>query len=156
MRLPRLIAVASLLALGTGCGARRPVEDVTPFAEFGRYAFVATMPGGQRLTGTLDVAPDTLVARAASTECKVAATQPSGDYLAYECLVPGTTGVNLLIDRRNPSRKSTWNTLTQVSRRRDVCNEYRTWENGTRTCIRSTPEEYFERVRVQGALVVSR
>jgi len=152
----RVVAAASFLALGAACGARRPMEDVTPFAEFGRYAFVAAMPGGHRVTGTLDVAPDTLVARASSTDCRVAATQPSGDYLAYECMVPGTAGVNLHIDRRSPSRKSTWNAVTQVSKKRDVCLDYRTWENGTRTCIRSEPQEYFERVRVQGPLVVTR
>lgn len=156
MQVARLVVVASCLALGTGCGARRSLDDVTPFAEFGRYAFVATMPGGQRLTGTLDVAPDTLVARGAANECKVATTQPSGDYLAYDCVLAGTSGVSLLIDRRSPARKSTWNATTQVSKKRDVCTDYRTWENGSRSCIRSEPQEYFERVRVQGSLTVTR
>lgn len=156
MPFPRTVAVVVLLALATACGARRQANDVPSIAEFGRYAFVATIPGGQRLTGTLDVAPDTVVARVASSECRVAPTQPSSDFLAYDCVVSGTTGVNLLIDRRSPARKSTWATITQVSKKRDVCSEYRTWENGTRSCIRSTPQEYFERVRVQGPLVVSR
>lgn len=152
----RVVAVVSFLALGIACGARRPADDVSSIAAFGRYAFVATIPGGQRLTGTLDVAPDTLIARAASFECRVAPAQPSADFLAYDCVVPGTTGLSLLIDRRNPARKSTWAAITQVSKKRDVCTDYRTWENGTRTCIRSTPQEYFERVRLQGPLVVTR
>jgi hypothetical protein len=145
-----------VLVVGTACGVRRPVEDVPSVAEFGRYSFVATMPGGQRLTGTLDVAPETLVVRAAITECRVAVTQQNTEYLTYDCAVPGTSGVKLLIDRRDPARKSTWTALTQVSKKRDVCTDYRTWENGARTCIRSSPEEYFERIRVQGPLVVSR
>ena len=49
----RTVAVVALLALGTACGARRQVDDVPSIAEFGRHAFVATIPGGQRLTGTL-------------------------------------------------------------------------------------------------------
>ena len=151
----RTVAVVALLALGTACGARRQVDDVPSIVDFGRYAFVATIPGGQRLTGTLDVAPDTVIARAASSECRVATAHPSGDFLAYDCVVPGTNGVNLFIDRRSPARKSTWAIITQVSKKRDVCTDYRTWENGTRTCIRSTPQEYFERVRVQGPLVVT-
>ena len=156
MSFPRTVGDVVLLALCTACGARRQVDDVPSIAEFGRYAFVATIPGGQRLTGTLDVAPDTLIARAASSECRVAPEQPSGDFLSYDCVVPGTNGVSLFIDRRSPARKSTWAIITQVSKKRDVCTEYRTWENGTRTCIRSAPQEYFERVRVQGPLVVTR
>jgi hypothetical protein len=152
----RLAAVVSVLLFGIACGARRPVDDVVPFAELGRYAFMAPIPGGQRLAGTLDVAPDTLIARANSVDCRVASTQPSGDYLAYECTVPGTTGVDLFIDRRNPTRTSRWATTTRVVKKRDVCIDYRTWENGTRTCIRSEPQEYFERVRVEGSLVVTR
>ena len=33
---------------------------------------------------------------------------------------------------------------------------YRTWENGTRTCITSMPEEYIEQVLVSDKLVVTR
>ena len=82
-------------------------------------------------------------------------SQPGREVLVYECQLPGTTGINLQIDRRNPSRKSRWSLLTQVTKKRDICTEYRTWENGTRTCARSMPEEYLEKVRVEGSLVVT-
>jgi hypothetical protein len=37
-----------------------------------------------------------------------------------------------------------------------VCTEYRTWENGTRTCVTSMPDEYIEHVLVSNKLVVTR
>ena len=158
---PRLVALLTVIAhLSAACGGARAPEpdlaDMPLIAEMGRFGFVATVAGGQRLTGTLDVAPDTLVARAAELECRVAPQQPNGEVLTYDCVVPGTSGVSLLIDRRNPTRKSTWSMVSQVTKKRDICVAWRTWENGSRTCTRSEPEEYFERVRVNGPLVVTR
>lgn len=148
------------LALGAlACGASRsapPGPGAVELDAMGRYGFVADVPGGQRLTGTLDVMPDTLVARVTNVECKVNAQQTNRDFLAYDCAVPGTPSVNLLIDRRNPIKKSTWAVVAQVSKKRDVCVAWRTWENGSRSCTLRQPEEYIERVRVQGALVVTR
>ena len=148
------------LALGAlACGASRsapPGPGAVELDAMGRYGFVADVPGGQRLTGTLDVMPDTLVARVTNVECKVSAQQTNRDFLAYDCAIPGTPGVNLLIDRRNPIKKSTWAVVAQVSKKRDVCVAWRTWENGSRSCTLRQPEEYIERVRVQGALVVTR
>jgi hypothetical protein len=148
------------LVLGAlACGASRPAPpgpEAVALDAMGRYGFVADVPGGQRLTGTLDVMTDTLLARVTNLECKVSPQQTNRDFLAYDCAVPGTPSVNLLIDRRNPTKKSTWAVVTQVSKKRDVCVAWRTWENGSRSCTLSQPEEYFERVRVQGALVVTR
>lgn len=151
----RFMVFASLLPLTIACGTRRPPDYEVQSISFGRFAFVADLPGGQRLTGTIDVAPDTVVARTAAGECRVSPSQPGREVLVYECQLPGTTGINLQIDRRNPSRKSRWSLLTQVTKKRDICTEYRTWENGTRTCARSMPEEYLEKVRVEGSLVVT-
>lgn len=152
-------ALACIVLGALACAARRPAPpspESVALDAMGRYGFVADVPGGQRLTGTLDVTPDTLLARVTNVECKVSPQQQNGDLLAYDCAVPGTPSVNLLIDRRNPTKKSTWAVVTQVAKKRDVCVAWRTWENGSRTCTRSEPEEYFERVRVQGALVVTR
>lgn len=152
-------AQTCLISGALACGASRPAPpsaEAVALDVVGRYGFVADMPGGQRLTGTLDVMPDTLLARVTNVECKVSPQQQDGELLAYDCAVPGTPSVNLFIDRRHPTRKSTWAVVTQVAKKRDVCVAWRTWENGSRTCTRSDPEEYYERVRVQGALVVTR
>jgi hypothetical protein len=156
MFLARNVAIASLISLSAGCSARRVVDDSLQPTDFGRFTFVAVLAGGQRLTGTIDVAPDTIIARTATVMCHVSPSQASAALLAYECEVPGVSGLSLLIDRRNPVRKSTWTAMTQVTKTRNICTEYRTWENGTRTCERSMPQEYFERVRTQGPIVVTR
>ena len=155
-RFARTCLVVGALACGASRQSASPSPEAVGLNAMGRYGFVADLPGGQRLTGTLDVMPDTLLARVTNVECKVSPQQPNGDFLTYDCAVPGTPSVNLMIDRRNPTKKSTWAAVTQVAKKRDVCVAWRTWENGSRTCTRSEPDEYFERVRVQGALVVTR
>jgi hypothetical protein len=152
----KAIVVIICLAVA-GCAQKGATADVTPAPDAaGRYAFTAEIATGQRLAGTIDVAPDTVIVRPAGVECKVASRQQSTDQLAYDCVVPGTNGVSLVIDRRSPLRRSTWVQSTQVAKKRDVCTQFRTWENGTRTCEVSTPEEYFEVVKKQGPLVIQR
>ena len=135
----------------------RAATGIAPGSDpYGRYPFTAEVATGQRLTGTIDIGPDTVVARPTGVECRVSPGQPSSDQLAYDCVLPGTNGVSLVIDRRSPLRRSQWVQSTQVTKKRDVCTQWRTWENGTRTCERSTPEEYFELVKRQGPIVVQR
>jgi hypothetical protein len=135
--------------------ATRAATGISPGADpYGRYPFTAEIASGQRLTGTIDIGPDTLIARPAGLECRVSPGQPGSGQLAYDCDLPGTSGVSLVIDRRSPLRRSQWVQSTQVSKKREICTQWRTWENGARTCEMSTPEEYFELVKKQGPLVV--
>lgn len=57
---------------------------------------------------------------------------------------------------RHPVRRSTWSVTMPVRKQRDVCVEFRTWENGTQTCTRNVPAEYIEQVKMSGELVVTR
>ena len=151
---------ATLLAttlVATGCGARRQVDPVAlPVAEQGRFSFAIETRDGVRMKGLLDVSADTIVARSESAPCRHMAEQSTSAAITYECGVPGTQGLRLSLDRRNPVRRSSWSLMTPVRKKRDVCVAYRTWENGTQTCTRSVPEEYIEQVRVTGELVVTR
>jgi hypothetical protein len=126
-----------------------------PLEEVGRYSFLVETPEGTRVNGTLDIALDTIVARSEAAPCRVVSEQ-SRQRLAYECAAPGTAGIRLMIDRRHPVTNSSWAYFTPVRKRRDVCTSWRTWEDGTRTCERSMPEEYIEQVWRTGDLVVTR
>ncbi|HEX6943797.1 MAG TPA: hypothetical protein VF128_12780 [Gemmatimonadaceae bacterium] len=160
MVLRRYAAAAALLSTSVAtaaCNTQRQVDaSVLPAAELGRFSFAIETRDGIRMTGLLDVSADTVVARLESAPCRVMAERSSNAAISYECKVPGTSGVRLSLDRRYPLRRSTWSVLTPVRRRRDVCTEYRTWENGTRSCVTSMPEEYIEQVFVTGELVVIR
>jgi hypothetical protein len=151
---------AALLTTGvvaTSCGTQRHVDLVDPpVAELGRFAFAIETRDGVRMKGVLDVSVDTIVARSESAPCRLMAEHSTGTAITYECGVPGTPGLRLLLDRRHPVRRSSWSLMTPVRKKRDVCVAYRTWENGTQTCTRSVPEEYIEQVRVTGELVVTR
>ena len=152
-------AILCVCVAATACAgpATRAATGIAPGSDpYGRYPFSAEVATGQRLTGTIDIGPDTVIARPTGVECRVSPGQPSSDQLAYDCVLPGTNGVSLVIDRRSPLRRSQWVQSTQVSRKRDVCTQWRTWENGTRTCEKSTPEEYFELVKRRGPIVVQR
>jgi hypothetical protein len=144
-------------SVAAACSTQRGVEASNPpVAEVGRYSFTLETRDGVRMTGLLDVGADTIVARSESAPCRVMAERSTSAAIAYECQVAGTSGVRLSLDRRHPVRRSTWSVLTPVRKKRDVCLEYRTWENGTRTCVTSMPEEYTEQVLVSGELVVTR
>jgi len=154
-KLARFFILASTAACSGA--ATRAATGITPGSDpYGRYPFTAEIATGQHLTGTIDIGPDTVIARPNGVECRVAPGQPSSDQLAYDCVLSGTNGVSLVIDRRSPLRRSQWVQSTQVSKKRDICTQWRTWENGSRTCEMSKPEEYFELVKRQGPLVVQR
>ena len=139
------------------CSTKRQVETFgPPTTELGRFAFAIETRDGVRMTGLLDVGVDTIVARSEAAPCRVMTERATSTAISFECMVPGTSGVRLSVDRRRPVRRSTWSVLTPVRKKRDVCLEYRTWENGTRTCVTSMPEEYIEQVLVSGELVVTR
>ena len=141
----------------TACSAQRQVDTANaPITELGRYSFAIETRDGVRMTGLLDVGVDTIVARSEAAPCRVMADLSTTAAISYECKAPGTSGVRLLLDRRHPVRRSTWSVLTPVRKKREVCLEYRTWENGTRTCVTSMPEEYIEQVVVSDKLVVTR
>jgi hypothetical protein len=149
----------ALLAVGfvAGCASRQTPGDVEiPLEELGRFSFAIETRDGVRMSGLLDVSLDTIVARSELAPCRVTAEQSTSAAFTYECRVPGTPGVKLLLDRRHPVRRSTWSVLMPVRKKRDVCVAFRTWENGTQTCTRSVPEEYIEQVKVSGELVVTR
>jgi hypothetical protein len=97
---------------------------------------------------------DTVVPRPTDGECRVAPSVAAGrQHFVYECAVPGVSGIMLAFDRVNPLRRSTWGLSTTVRKTRAVCTGWRTWENGTRSCTRTEPEEYFDKVQLQGTLV---
>lgn len=147
-----------MLLVIAACGAPRRQEDLggIEIEELGRFNFLVETREGTRVTGLIDVALDTIVARSESAPCSRATAQPDRNQLIYECAAPGTTGIRLSLDRRHPVRNSKWAYFTTVTKTRDVCTAYRTWENGSRTCTRSTPEQYLEQVWRSGDLVVTR
>ena len=149
-----------VLALAlVACGTPRRQDDLVsipvPIEELGRFKFVIEARE-TRVTGWIDVALDTIVARGESAPCSRSADQPDRSRLVYECAAPGISGVRLSLDRRHPVRSSKWSYFTPVLKTRDVCTAFRTWENGTQTCTRSTPEQYVEQVLRSGELVVMR
>src|SRR5687768_1527651 len=148
------VLLTTVLAV-MACKARQDPVTESPLSDLGRFSFVVEGRDVGRMTGLLDVTLDTIVARSEMAPCRVVPEKDRA-YLAYECAAPGTTGVRLTLDRRNPVRRSTWSILTPVRKKRDVCVAFRTWENGTRTCTRTMPEEYIEQVRRAGDLVVTR
>lgn len=151
------LALFTLLA-GACATPPRQQDDLTlpiPIEELGRFNFLVETRE-TRVTGLIDVALDTMVARSESAPCTRATVQPDRNQLVYECPAPGTAGVKLSLDRRHPVRNSKWSYFASVLKTRDVCTAFRTWENGTRTCTRSTPEQYVEQVLRSGELVVKR
>jgi hypothetical protein len=149
-------ALLVAILLVQACRSRQGSGEVVPLEDVGRFSFLVEARDGVRMTGWLDVTLDTIVARSESAPCRFVAEQADRTHLPYECAAPGTSGVRLLLDRRYPLRRSTWSVVTPVRRKRDVCVAFRTWENGTRTCTRTMPEEYIEQVRQAGELVVTR
>ena len=146
-----------LLVMLSLSACHAPQRDFAiPLEEVGRYSFMVETREGTRVNGTLDIALDTIVARSEAAPCRVMSDQPDRLRLTYECAAPGTAGIRLLIDRRHPVTNSSWSYFTPVRKRRDVCTSWRTWEDGTRTCERSMPEEYIEQVWRTGDLVVTR
>jgi len=153
----------SLLA-ATGCRSAVPARPAAnasmaspshSSAVVGQHAFSASLPGGVKLAGILVVTGDTIVPRPTDGECRLASpTAVSRQHVVYECSIPGVSGIMLAFDRVNPVRRSTWGLATTVRKTRDVCREWRTWENGARTCTRTTPEDYFERAQSRGQLTV--
>lgn len=155
----RSCAAAFLTTVGfvVGCASRQtPGEVDVPVEELGRFSFAIETRDGVRMSGLLDVSLDTIVVRSELAPCRTVAGQSTSTALTYECAVPGTPGVRLLLDRRHPVRRSTWSVTMPVRKKRDVCVAFRTWENGTQTCTRSVPEEYIEQVKVSGELAVTR
>ena len=155
LRFSRLL-IAALFA----CSAKQPSLDNTPEeppAEllFGRFTFLVQTRDNIRMTGILDIAPDTMVVRGESATCRVAPEQSSETNLTYECN-PSGTNLRILLNRRNPTRRSTWSYVAPVRRKRDVCVMFRTLESGSRQCTATMPEEYFEQVTRSGELVVNR
>ena len=154
-RFAAALFTASILAVA--CSKPRAADPLDPpVAESGRFSFAVESRDGVRMKGVLDVSADTIVARSESAPCRHMAEQSTSAAITYECGVPGTPGLRLSLDRRYPVRRSSWSVMVPVRKKRDVCAVYRTWENGTQTCTRSTPEEYIEQVRVTGQLVVTR
>ena len=150
-------ALFTMSVVAAACSPQRQVDVADPpVAEVGRFSFAIETRDGIRMTGLLDVGADTIVARSEAAPCRVMPERSTTAAVSYECKAPGTPGVRLSLDRRAPVRRSTWSVLTPVKKRRDVCTEYRTWENGTRTCVTSMPEEYIEQVLVTDKLVVTR
>ena len=147
-----------LMLVVAACAApKRQEEDLAiPIEELGRFNFLVETREGTRVTGLIDVALDTIVARSESAPCSRATSQPDRNQLVYECAAPGTSGIRLSLDRRHPVRNSKWAYFTAVTKSRDVCTAFRTWEDGRRTCTRSTPEQYVEQVWKSGELVVTR
>jgi len=150
-------SVPLFMLVVAACAAPSRQEDLdVPIEELGRFKFLVETREGTRVTGLIDVALDTLVARSESAPCSRATEQPNRNQLVYECAAPGTSGIRLSLDRRHPIRNSKWAYFTPVMKTRDVCTAYRTWEDGRRTCTRSTPEQYVEQVWRSGELVVTR
>ena len=146
-----------LMLFVAACSAPKREEDFAiPMGELGRFNFLVETREGTRVTGLIDVALDTIVARSESAPCSRATQQPDRNHLVYECAAPGTAGIRLSLDRRHPVRSSKWSYFTPVMKTRDVCTAFRTWEDGRRTCTRSTPEQYVEQVWRSGELVVTR
>jgi hypothetical protein len=143
-----------LIVLLLACTARQPSLDEYPPEVFGRFPFVLQTREGIRMTGVLDVAPDTMVVRSESATCRVAQAQSEAT-LTYECNASGTN-MRILLNRRYPTRRSTWSYLASVKKKRDVCVMFRTLESGSRQCTATMPEEYFEQEWRSGELVVTR
>lgn len=157
MVLSKCTALLSASVVVAACSTQRQVETLgLPVAELGRFSFAIETREGVRMKGLLDVSVDTIVARSDAAPCERMNERSTSAVIAYECKVPGTSGVKLLLDRRHPVRRSTWSVLTPIRKTRSVCTDFRTLENGTRTCTTSMPEEYIEQVLVSGELVVTR
>lgn len=155
MRSSRLLIVALF-----ACSAKQPsletaLDDPPAELEFGRFTFLVQTRENIRLTGVLDITSDTMVVRGESATCRVAHEQPNEATLVYECKASGTN-VRIHLDRRHPTRRSTWAYLASVKKKRDVCVLFRTLESGARQCTATMPEEYFEQERRSGELVVNR
>lgn len=150
------VDLAVAIALCAACSARKESDTEVPVVDLGRYSFVVEAREGVRMAGTLTITRDTILAQPSGTTCRLPTEQPSSAHIVYECQVPGTSGLQLSIDRRSPLRRSTWAVVLPVRRTREVCSAWRTWENGTRSCTRKTAEEYIEQVRQTGGLVVTR
>lgn len=150
----RLIGPTILAGCVAGCATHQAGLPAMNPAYVGNHAFRAELPGGIKFMGTVIVTEDTIVARPADGECRLAAGAPSRQHLVYECAIPGATNVMVALDRASPLRRSTWGLVANVRKSRSVCTNWRTWENGTRTCTQSQPEEYFERTQLQGPLIM--
>lgn len=155
MRTGRSLSVGLMATACASTGSMPPSRTTIPATSIGQHAFRAELPGGAMFAGLMVVTEDTMVPRPSEGECRVATTNPNRQHFVYTCTIPGTPDVMLALDRTNPLRRSTWGVTASVRKTRQKCTDYRTWENGTRTCTRSEPEEYFDSVQVQGTLQVT-
>lgn len=137
-----------------GCSVRASEVAVINPSHIGSHAFRGELPGGVKFLGTMIVTVDTIVPRPRDGECRVATRAPSRQYLVYECAIAGASNVMVALDRVSPLQRSTWGVTASVRKSRTVCTNWRTWENGTRTCTQSHQEEYFERANLQGPLII--
>lgn len=155
-RIVRLAAaVAAVAAVAAGCASHGGAPSVPAGRGPGQHAFTADLPNGVAFRGVLVVTEDTIVPRPADGECRPAPGASGRTHIVYECGTAGVTGILLAFDRGNPLRRSTWGLATRVRKTRSICTEWRTWENGNRSCTRTEPEEYFESERLQGAVVIT-
>jgi hypothetical protein len=143
-----------MLVTCLGCAARATEMATINPLPIGSYPFRAELPGGVKFHGMMIVTEDTIVPRPQDGECRPAAGAPSRQHLVYQCAIAGASNVMVSLDRISPLRRSTWGVEAAVRKSRSVCTNWRTWENGTRTCTQSSPEDYFERTNVQGLLII--
>lgn len=155
MRTRHSLGVALVTTACASTGAVPASSATIPATSVGQHAFRAELPGGTMFAGVMIVTEDTIVPRPDDGECRISATNPNRQRFVYACSLPGTPEVLLALDRASPLRRSTWGLVTPVRKTRQKCTDYRTWENGTRTCTRSEPEEYFDQVQVSGTLQVT-
>ena len=152
-------AVSLLVAvLAASCrgSAPRTAASSAVAVRTGQFAFIANMPGGYRMTGSIVVAGDTIVLQPSAGLCGPLPGATDATYFLVRCAISGFQDVVFALDRRNPVLRSTWSAGSAVARSREVCVEYRVFEDGRRVCRRRERETYEEIVRQSGALVVTR
>jgi hypothetical protein len=108
------------------------------------------------MTGSIVVAGDTIVLQPAAGLCEPLPGATDATYFLVRCVISGFQDVMFGLDRRNPMLRSRWSAGSAEARSREVCAEFRVFEDGRRVCRRRGRETYEEIVRHTGSLVVTR
>jgi hypothetical protein len=124
-----------------------------PSRRVGDYGFRISLSGQDPVRGAFSVTTDSVFLETAGQACRHEPGRVGPENLhRFSCFPPpGLDSFGITIDPNHPSL-SKWSAVQSVMKTRTVCVRYVMNQRNQRVCAESRTENYFENVRVGGAL----
>lgn len=136
-------------ATGSGGASADVVED-------GVYEFQTRTGRQGDLRGRMTLVGDQISLQPDEGTCRLDTQLPSIERVRYLCDNNSEVEqLTIVVDRRNPTRRSSWAGVVTQTRTRTVCDQYAN-QNGRRVCVRSREERQEVRTPVGGPLTFLR